>query len=337
LSVKICVVGCGAHAVRVHGPSYKKYKETYPDTILAACCDIDPVKAESFKAAFGFQAFYTDMDSMLEQEKPDAVCLLVKEPLIAPLSVKIMNKGFPVLIEKPPGLNREETLSMISAAKTNQLYHKVAFNRWYAPLMLKLKQLMRDHVAVGDIHQIRYDFYRVGRKSPDFATTAIHAISAVAFIADSPFKTVRFTYQELPGVGDKVANFYLECEFQSGVLAHLHICPLSGVTVERATVNALNHTFYLELPIWNDLDYPGRLIHIQAGQMRSEIKGDSAGENGELFMTNGFFAENEAFFNAIREGRGTGQLAEGDLHIALQIVEIADCLRLRKSEYTSIQ
>lgn len=42
MSLKICTIGCGDHASKVHGPSYKKYKEEYPDTEIAVCCDLNP-------------------------------------------------------------------------------------------------------------------------------------------------------------------------------------------------------------------------------------------------------------------------------------------------------
>ncbi|MCY9662293.1 hypothetical protein P5G65_12240 [Paenibacillus chondroitinus] len=132
-------------------------------------------------------------------------------------------------------------------------------------LMVELKKLLNECVASSDIHHIGYEFYRVGRKDADFATTAIHGISAVMFLAQSSVQCARFTYQEMHELGENVANIYMECEFQSGVIAHLRFCPVAGVVVERATVNAYQLTFYAELPIWNAYNYPGRLIHLENG------------------------------------------------------------------------
>ena len=48
MSFKICTIGCGQHASKYHGPSYAQYAATEPDTVLAACCDIDEAKAAKF-------------------------------------------------------------------------------------------------------------------------------------------------------------------------------------------------------------------------------------------------------------------------------------------------
>ena len=48
---KICMVGCGEHASRVHGPSLRRYAGEEAGVELAACCDIDCAAAERFAAA----------------------------------------------------------------------------------------------------------------------------------------------------------------------------------------------------------------------------------------------------------------------------------------------
>ena len=116
MNFKICMVGCGNMAIGNHGPACRKYAMLHPDTQLAACCDIDEGKAVAFKQEFGFSRHYTDLDLMLDTEKPHAVCMVVPVNLTKRLSCRILEKGYPLIMEKPPGMNREETLEMISAA-----------------------------------------------------------------------------------------------------------------------------------------------------------------------------------------------------------------------------
>jgi len=94
---KICSIGCGSLAFEAHGPSFRKYAALHPDAVLAACCDIDGQKAAGFRERFGFKRYYTDMPEMLDKERPDAVCLIVPVKLTAGLSVKVMEKGYPLL------------------------------------------------------------------------------------------------------------------------------------------------------------------------------------------------------------------------------------------------
>jgi myo-inositol 2-dehydrogenase/D-chiro-inositol 1-dehydrogenase len=133
MSFKVCIVGCGNIANSVHGPSYKKYAETHEGISLAACCDIDDEKSRAFQNRFAFERQYTDIKQMLSAEIPDAVCLTSPPHLTSQLAVSILEQGYPLLMEKPPGRNREETLAIINAAEKGGVPNQVAFNRRYMP------------------------------------------------------------------------------------------------------------------------------------------------------------------------------------------------------------
>jgi len=194
MTFKICTIGCGSMASHVHGPSYRAYAALHDDTVLAACCDLDEGKAERFREAFGFRKRYRDIDTMLDAEKPDAVCLVAPERLTARLSMQVMDKGYPLLMEKPPGLDVAETTAMIETAERVGVATQVAFNRRYMPLVRQLKRQLEKRFLPSDIQHIRYDFYRIGRLDDDFAATAIHGVDAVKFIAGSDYANVRFHY-----------------------------------------------------------------------------------------------------------------------------------------------
>ena len=329
MGLKICTIGCGNHATIVHGPSYKKYQETVPDTIMAACCDIDEEKAIQFKENFGFKNHYTDMFQMLKTERPDAVCIVVPERFICQISISVMELGYPVLLEKPPGLNIEETLKMIEVAKKTNVINQVAFNRRHVPLLNMLKEEMAKY-AHDTVQSIFYEFYRYNRTDAEFETTAIHGIDAVKQLIGCDYKEIRFLYQEMPHLGKNVANMFLNCIFENGIIACLNFCPCTGVVVERACVNALNQTFFLELPIWEGFDTPGKLIHVLSGELESEISGLDLDCGKNMFETNGFYNENYTFFENVRNGVKNID----DIQSSLQAVEIAECIKQRAATYT---
>ncbi|MDO8971533.1 MAG: Gfo/Idh/MocA family oxidoreductase, partial [Saprospiraceae bacterium] len=113
MTFKICTIGCGQLAISHHGPAYVKYVSQTPDTELTACSDLDQSKAAYFARRFGFKRSYTDPIAMLEKEHPDVVCLLVPPTVTAPLTCQILMMGYPLLMEKPPGLTVVETDQMI--------------------------------------------------------------------------------------------------------------------------------------------------------------------------------------------------------------------------------
>lgn len=328
MSFKICTVGCGHMAEHGHGPAWREYADRNPGVTLAACCDIDEARAVSFQEKFGFSRSYTDIDTMLEREEPDAVCLVVPVHLMTAMAIPMLEKGYPLLLEKPPGLNREETVRLMKAAAKGRTPNQVAFNRRYMPLAMKLQEALQPYGASG-IHTIRYVMYRTGRTDEDFATTAIHGIDLASYMAGSNYRHVQIRYQELPAIGNQVANIHLNGELVSGAVVQLSFCPVSGTCMERMEVSVWDHTFFLELPVWGSPDIPGRLLHRERNRTVIDLAGDGAAEVDMLFALNGFYEENRRFFDDIRAGR----MPQGDISSGLQAVEIADCIRNRKDEY----
>jgi myo-inositol 2-dehydrogenase/D-chiro-inositol 1-dehydrogenase len=249
MAFTFCTIGCGSIATRAHGPAYARYAAEHPDTILAACCDLNAHRAETFRCRFGFQRSYTDIAAMLEAEKPDAVCLIAPVELTCTLACSILEKGFPLLMEKPPGQSVEEMDRMIQTAEAAGAPSQVAFNRRTMPLFVRLRRLLEEEVAPGAIQHVRLEFTRTGRDDPDFSTTAIHGIDTARFLVGSDYREIRFHYQPLAHFGEGVANVFLEALFQNGVTGHLHFCPMAGEIAERITVQADEQTFHLHLPI----------------------------------------------------------------------------------------
>ena len=155
------------------------------------------------------------------------------------------------------------------------------------------------------------------------------AIDAVRFITASDFSEVRFRYQELPALGPGVANIFMDGVMAPGATAHLAFCPVAGVVVERAEAHARDHTFFLEIPMWNAFDAPGRFVHLARGTVVEELSGPHEGEGAAPFELGGFYDQYVAFFDALTEGRTpTPTLAE-----TRQSVEIAEAMRARRSEF----
>jgi predicted dehydrogenase len=329
MSFKICIVGCGQLANSHHGPSYLKYAAENPGVEFAACCDIEIQRAETFAKRFNFDSVYSDFEKMLAIEKPDAVCLLVPPEKIQPLACKILDKGIPTLIEKPPGMTLDELEKMISSAAKKQTPNQVAFNRRYTPLVVQLKEMIESAVYEGSLQHIHYDLCRVGRDDLDFSTTAIHGIDTVRFLVGSDYARVDFYYQELPKIGPGRMNIFLACRFKSGVTAHLSFTPLSGVVMERATLHSFNNIYFLKIPIWNAIDAPGNLLHIKNGEIELDLSGLMVSQGKDDFILNGFYGENASFFNDIRNGISPS----GDLKSARQSVTIAQAIRERRTSY----
>ncbi|MGI6538001.1 MAG: Gfo/Idh/MocA family protein [Caldicoprobacterales bacterium] len=322
MKFRICVIGCGAMSTSVHGPSFKKYASTYPDTELSACCDLVREKAEVYKEKFGFKKAYTSYDEMLEKEKPHAVCLITNVIHTKDLAVDIMRKGFPVLMEKPPGINPSECEEIICVSEETGVPARAAFNRRYQPLVKELKSLLKEEKQ--PVYNVYYNMLRSGRYDEDFSTTAIHAIDTVRFLLDSDYESVSIRYQHLPQHGETVANIYLDGKMKSGTLVRLEFVVDGGALIERSIINCSNSTFLLNTPVGTDA--PGRLTHMRKGRVLLDKEGDI---NEEFYITGGFYNENAEFFDLVK--RNSPEI--GDVKTGLQSVIIADCIRNRIEKY----
>lgn len=321
MALKICAIGCGSMAAKGHGPAFRKYAAEHPDTELTACCDVDAARAARFCGEFGFLRAYTDYGEMLRAEKPDAVSLMAPVHLTARMAIDLLACGYPTILEKPPGLDAGEARAILEAALRAGTPHQVAFNRRHMPLVRRFLECRREE----HVHCWQYDFYRVGRQDEDFSTTAIHGIDTLRFLAGCDYRRVDFSYLRVPGCAEQVTDLFLDAEFTDGSMARLVFCPMSGILAEGCLAHASESTIEAKLPVWGSHDGEGSLVWARKG----EIVLAEAPAGVEGFVANGFYGENEAFFEGIRAGRAP----RDDAASGLQSVEIMECIRRRAARY----
>ncbi len=327
--MRLCQIGCGEHARVAHGPSQARCARERPDLVLAGCCDLDAARAESFRRDFGYGRAHTDPAAMLEAEQPDAAVVVVPVERTVVVGSMVLERGIPLLLEKPPGGTTAEVDRLIAAAERGgRVPHQVAFNRRFAPLVRELRRRIEE---AGSVQHLHYEMTRVERRDPDFSTTAIHGLDAVRYLAGGDYAEARCRYREMPELGTGVANILVDAVMTSGATAHLAFCPVAGVLVERATVHAHGHTLYLHVPMWNGVDSPGRLWHFAAGALTADVSGEQVGDGPALFERGGFYRETVAFLDDV----GAGRAPSPSLREARQSVEIAEHVRERRAEYRS--
>jgi myo-inositol 2-dehydrogenase / D-chiro-inositol 1-dehydrogenase len=326
--VRLCQVGCGEHARTVHGPAQARLARERPGLILAACCDKDAARAEAYRTAFGFGKAYSDLEEMLDAERPEAVILVVPVEATVRVATTVLTRGIPTLLEKPPGATVGEVDRLIAASEAGgrggrPVPHQVAFNRRYVPLVQELRRRLE---VLGLLQHLHYEMVRVDRRDPDFSTTAIHGIDAVRYLAGCDYATARFRYREMPDLGKGVANIFVDATMASGATAHLAFCPAAGVVVERAVVHVRSHTFLLHVPMWGGADSPGRLLHFEGGRVVEDLSGEKVGDGSALFELGGFYRETAAFLDALEAGHDPSP----GLRDSRQSVEIAEHIRARR-------
>lgn len=128
---KAALVGNG-YIGGVHRNGYRILKEEGSDVTLVAVCDVRPEKLEDVDGA----RTYTNLDDLLENEKDlDFIDLAVPTYLHCELSIKCMEAGFNVMVEKPMALTEEECDRMLECAKkTGKKFMVAHCCRFAAPM-----------------------------------------------------------------------------------------------------------------------------------------------------------------------------------------------------------
>ena len=152
---KTAMLGCGNRA-REHADAYRFIKRG----TLAAICDMDEERLNPFGDQFGIASRYTDLDEMLEKEKPD-VLHIVTSPVIPssnariryPLMKQASDHGVPAaIVEKPIAVEGEDWKQIAGLAEKTKTKFVVNTQLNFHPKNLELK---RD-VAEGRIGEIKF-------------------------------------------------------------------------------------------------------------------------------------------------------------------------------------
>jgi myo-inositol 2-dehydrogenase/D-chiro-inositol 1-dehydrogenase len=313
--MKLCMIGCGDFARRFHGPAQQRCAREVNGLELSGCCDVDARRARAFAENFGYARPHTDLVAMLASERPDAVVLAVPPAHTCSIASEVLARGFPLLLEKPPGLTGAELARLIEAADKGRAPAQVAFNRRYMPVMGRAREIL-DGALAGGATRVDYEMTRYERWDADFSTTAVHAIDAVRFLAGSPFEDVRIEYQPIRRGSLETVAVSAEIRCASGLRARLEIQPVAGANTESARIHALGHTVSVKIP------YPGEpmadgLVEHWSGDKIAETFSDHGLEVGERM---GIVGETRAFLSAVRTG-AAGSPGLGDCRQQVQLME----------------
>ncbi len=152
---KTAMLGCGGRA-RGHADAYRFVKNGK----LAAICDMNVERLNTFGDEFGISSRYTDLDEMLEKEKPD-VLHIVTTPVVPssnariryPLMKQTSEHGVPAaIVEKPIAVEGEDWKQIATLAEETKTKFVVNTQLNFHPKNLELKK----DVEEGRIGEIRF-------------------------------------------------------------------------------------------------------------------------------------------------------------------------------------
>ena len=144
--MKVCVIGCGAVARRMHIPVFK----SLPNTEVVSIVDTEEELAKEVAKEFGIGKFYTDYKKALSSDEVDLVSICTPSFTHASMIVYASEMGKDILVEKPLTISLNEGIKALEAVKANGVQLCVVFNYRSVPVV----QQVRRQILGGNLGRI---------------------------------------------------------------------------------------------------------------------------------------------------------------------------------------
>ena len=146
--VKVGIVGCGVVATAYYLP----YLMDMDTVELTAVCDLYETRTRACMQLFGAKTQYLDYDDMINKADIDAVFILTAPGTHVPFTMKAVEAGLHVLIQKPLATNMDDARTIAEAVKKAGVKALVepSANTVLDPDIAQLRDLVKKGV-LGDI------------------------------------------------------------------------------------------------------------------------------------------------------------------------------------------
>jgi myo-inositol 2-dehydrogenase / D-chiro-inositol 1-dehydrogenase len=214
--VRVAVVGTGDWWGRQHAKAFS----SRTDTELCAVAGRTPERTERRAAEFGVPG-YTDLDAMLEVERPDLVSVCLPNMGHFAPTLQIIRAGFPLLVEKPLVFELDEADTLLAEAAARDLFFAINFNHRYARPM----RLAVDAIDSGKVGRLTFATWRFGGEpgtSPhpyaNLIETQCHGLDLLEHLC-GPVASVMAQMSDATGRGCSTTSVALE--FANGAVGAL--------------------------------------------------------------------------------------------------------------------
>lgn len=151
--IAFAVVGCG-HIGKRHAAMIQQN----PDAELIAMADVDQGKREMVEKEIGIP-FFSSLEELLNSGlQPDVISICTPNNFHAPQSIKALEAGFHVLVEKPMALSKADCEEIIyKSLQAGKLVFCVMQNR-YSPPSVWLKEVISKKI-LGEVYHVQINCF----------------------------------------------------------------------------------------------------------------------------------------------------------------------------------
>jgi len=204
---------------------------------LVLACDADEKKLASARENYPGLETTTSFDDILAREDIGAVIIATPPASHCELSLKAMDSGRDVFVEKPLALSVSDGEKMVQKAKEKKAILMVGHIMVYHPATLYLKKLVDDN-TLGDIYYLyskRVNLGKVRDIENSLWSFAPHDISIILYLMQKdPIKVTATGSSYLQKGIEDVA--FMNMHFDDGTMAHVHVSWLDPHKKRNLTV-----------------------------------------------------------------------------------------------------
>ena len=217
--LRIAVVGAGRIAAK-----HLEVLRELPAVSVAAICSRTRTKAEKLAQQFGVRTVADDMGLLVRETRPDALLILVSAASVYPVALEALEFGLPLFIEKPAGLDPEETGRLAERARARGVPNMVGYNRRFYSVFHRGIDLLRKSgrlLGVAVEGHERIDRIRAAGSHPErvlqawLYANATHTIDLLRFFGGEVRDLRGFARRQREPLVDGIAA---ALEFENGAL-----------------------------------------------------------------------------------------------------------------------
>ncbi len=151
--LRVAVIGTGEWWGREHARVFAERPDVELCAIVGRSSDKTAKRASEFATTP-----YVDLDEMLTTERPDLVSLCLPNEGHFETTLRVIEAGYPLLVEKPLVFDLQQADRLVQEAADRQLFFAINFNHRYA----RPVQMAHEEIAAGSLGTISFATWRFG-------------------------------------------------------------------------------------------------------------------------------------------------------------------------------
>ena len=308
--VRICMIGAGMMANKVHYPSLASFE----NVDMVGICDLDEQKMKKTADQYGIPNRYYSYRQMLEEQKPDGVYVVMPPQYMYDIVRAGISGGFHIFMEKPMGMSLHQARTLARLAEDNGVITQVGHQRRTSPLLNTVLDKCREH---GPVNHAVVEFYKCDMEPMVSAADHLHddsshCVDTLRWICGGEVVKVDSCFKR---IGTPDINWVQSTiQFDNGATGILINSWASGRRVFRAEVHCLGAYADIELEnkahFYENGDYEGVEYDCR------EVAGGT-----EFYEYGGFLQKSREFIDSIRTGKYRTSSPFSDVLKTMEVLE----------------